>query len=49
MKKTIAIIMSAIIIAEILAKVIASVGAKTVINTNYNYIHKMDYIISIRQ
>lgn len=47
MKKTIAIIMSAIIIAEILAKVNASVGAKTVINTNY--IHKMDYIISIRQ
>lgn len=48
MKKTIAIIMSAII-AEILAKVNASVGAKMVINTNYNYIHKMDYIISIRQ
>lgn len=48
MKKTIAIIMSAII-AEILAKVNAFVEAKMVINTNYNYIHKMDYIISIRQ
>lgn len=49
MKRSIVIIVSALIISGIPVTEYASVGAKTVINTNYNYIHKIDYIISIRQ